>query len=429
MTAGLLLAAGGGLRFGMPKALARFRGEPLVHQAIRALRDGGCDPIVVVIGASAAEVAAQLPEDVAAVENPEWSTGMGSSLRAGLDALAEFAVDSAVVLTVDTPGVTAAAVARLAAHAAPDALARASYDGAPGHPVLLGRDHWPGVAALAVGDTGARAYLKTHRPVDVPCGDIADGADADHPADLTRLGGTVDAYGELALAHLAKVAEHNSDALDDAADLVLACIRADGLVLTSGAGHSLAAVAETFFRAGGLACVRPLVHDDLQVFGGARRATAAERRTGLAAEVFAAVPRTGHEVLFIFSNSGVNPFPVELAQTALDAGCPVVAVTSPTSSVGATRRAGGLLAQHATILLDTLTGPGDVAYPAESPVTASLSTMCNAFLWNLMLARLHDRATAEAVDLPRWRSSNVEGGDTANAALLDKYGERVPNLG
>lgn len=239
----------------------------------------------------------------------------------------------------------------------------------------------------------------------------------------------MDTYGELALAHLAKVAEHNADALDDAADLVLACVRADGLVLTSGAGHSLAAVAETFFRAGGLACVRPLVHDDLQVFGGARQATAAERRTGLAAEVFAEVPRSGHEVLFIFSNSGVNPFPVELAQSALDAGCPVVAVTSPASSAGATRRAGALLAQHATILLDTLTGPGDVAYPADSPVTASLSTLCNAFLWNQMLARLHDRATAAGVDLPRWRSSNVEGGDTANATLLDKYGERVPHLG
>ncbi|MFC5288821.1 sugar isomerase domain-containing protein [Actinokineospora guangxiensis] len=244
-----------------------------------------------------------------------------------------------------------------------------------------------------------------------------------------RLGGPVDTYGELALAHLAKVAEHNADALDDAADLVLACVRADGIVLTSGAGHSLAAVAETFFRAGGLACVRPLVHDDLQVFGGARQATAAERRSGLAAEVFAGVARTGHEVLFIFSNSGVNPFPVELAKTALDAGCPVVAVTSPASSAGATRRAGGLLAHHATIVLDTLTGPGDVAYPPASPVTSSLSTLCNALLWNLLLARLHDRAEAEGITLPRWRSSNVEGGDAANAGLLDSYGERVPNLG
>lgn len=239
----------------------------------------------------------------------------------------------------------------------------------------------------------------------------------------------MDTYGELALAHLARVAEHNAEALDDAADLVLACVRADGLVLTSGAGHSLAAVAETFFRAGGLACVRPLVHDDLQVFGGARQATAAERRSGLAAEVFGSVARTGHEVLVVFSNSGVNPFPVELAQTALAAGCPVIAVTSPASSAGATRRAGGLLAQHATILLDTLTGPGDVAYPPDSPVTSSLSTLCNALLWNLLLARLHDRAAAEGVELPRWRSSNVPGGDTANAGLLDHYGERVPNLG
>lgn len=237
------------------------------------------------------------------------------------------------------------------------------------------------------------------------------------------------AYGELVLSHLARVAAHNAEALDDAADLVLACVQADGLVLTSGAGHSLAAVAETFFRAGGLACVRPLVHEDLQVFGGARQATAAERRSGLAARVFAEVPLSGHEVLFVFSNSGVNPYPVELATAALEAGCPVVAVTSPASSAGAARRAGTLLAQHATILLDTLTGPGDVAYPPQTPVTASLSTLCNAYLWNEMLARVHDRAEAEGVSLPLWRSSNVPGGDTANAALLERYGLRVPHLG
>ena len=118
------------------------------------------------------------------VVNDDWETGMGSSLRAGLAALAPLHADATVVLLVDTPGITPAAVARVAAAAdGTDALAAASYAGAQGHPVLLGRRHWAGVSALAVGDVGARPYLKNHASElrFVPCDDIADGTDIDTP--------------------------------------------------------------------------------------------------------------------------------------------------------------------------------------------------------------------------------------------------------
>ena len=58
-------------------------------------------------------------------------------------------------------------------------LARAAYDGVPGHPVLLGRDHWAGVAAAATGDRGARDYLAAADVVLVECGDLASGRDVD----------------------------------------------------------------------------------------------------------------------------------------------------------------------------------------------------------------------------------------------------------
>ncbi|WP_235926348.1 sugar isomerase domain-containing protein [Actinokineospora pegani] len=242
-----------------------------------------------------------------------------------------------------------------------------------------------------------------------------------------RLAGGV--YGDLVLAHLAEVGARNAEALAQVAGMMLAGIRAGGLMLTAGAGHSLAAVAETFFRAGGLACVRPLHTDRLQVFGGARRATAAEREPGVAAAVFGEVSLSGNDILFVFSTSGINHYPVELAVTARAAGVPVVAVTSRATSAAATPRAGTRLYEHATVVLDTRTGPGDVAYPPAAPATASLSTLSNAYLWNQLLAHLHDLAEAEGVTLPRWQSSNTEGGDEANAQYLDVYGPRVPHLG
>jgi nicotine blue oxidoreductase len=184
--AGVVLAAGAGVRFGGPKAVAVLDGERLVDRAVRTLHDGGCRPVLVVQGA-----AALAPVDAELVSNPLWAGGMGSSLRAALSALADRAdVAAAVLLLVDTPWVAAAAVRRvIAAHASSGAqAAQASYDGVPGHPVLLARSTWAESAALATGDQGARGWLRRHRDevTLVDCSGTGDPRDVDRPEDLHR---------------------------------------------------------------------------------------------------------------------------------------------------------------------------------------------------------------------------------------------------
>lgn len=174
---------------GGPKALVELGGEPLVRRALRVLAAGGCGPLVVVLGAAADEVRAVLPTGVEVVVAEDWAEGMGASVRAGLAALerTEPVPDAALVHLVDLPGVTGEAVARLVAHGAPDALVRAAYGGAPANPVLLGREHWAGVRAVATGDAGARAYLAGHPALTlVECGDIATPDDVDTPEQLAR---------------------------------------------------------------------------------------------------------------------------------------------------------------------------------------------------------------------------------------------------
>jgi nicotine blue oxidoreductase len=187
--AGLLLAGGAGRRMGMPKALVPYRGRLFVESAADVLADGGCRPVVIVLGAQADRVRESAALDgFLVVDNPDWDEGMGASVRVGLVTLAGLPdLTAAVVLPVDVPGVTPAAVARLAALANPDVLARASFDGVPGHPVVIGRAHWAGVVDSATGDVGARDYLRTHHVLDVPCADVAVGTDVDRPADLARL--------------------------------------------------------------------------------------------------------------------------------------------------------------------------------------------------------------------------------------------------
>jgi nicotine blue oxidoreductase len=187
---GLVLAAGEGRRMGAPKALIRDADDtPWVVRVVRTLADAGVTDVVVVVGAAAAEVRQVLAhEDAHAVHASDWAEGMGASLVAGLRHVVDMAgppdVDAALVCLVDTPGLDVPVVRRMTATAAPGALARATFDGAPGHPVLLGREHFAGVLDSAAGDVGARAYLAAHAATEVECGDLAGGADVDTAADL-----------------------------------------------------------------------------------------------------------------------------------------------------------------------------------------------------------------------------------------------------
>ena len=189
-TTGLLLAAGAGRRYGSPKGLVIQDGVPWVVRAATALLDGGCGDVLVVTGAEAGEVEALLAdhhdERVTTVRCGTWEAGMGESLRAGLTALAtrgRTVPRCALVHLVDLPDVGADVVRRVieAGGRGRDALVRAAYDAVPGHPVLLGQDHWTGVLARVGGDTGARSYLRKARPVLVECGDLATGRDVDSP--------------------------------------------------------------------------------------------------------------------------------------------------------------------------------------------------------------------------------------------------------
>lgn len=191
---GLVLAAGAGRRMGGPKALLRLTptGPSLVELAVSRLHDAGLSEVHVVVGSAAPDVTARA-ERVGGhvVEAENWDEGMGASLRAGLDALARTDLRAAVLMLVDLPDVGSDVHERLlkAWVGSTDgeldaALVRTAYEGRPGHPVLLGREHWAVVRESAVGDHGARDYFRTHEPTLVECGDLATGRDVDRPRDV-----------------------------------------------------------------------------------------------------------------------------------------------------------------------------------------------------------------------------------------------------
>jgi CTP:molybdopterin cytidylyltransferase MocA len=175
MTAGIVLAAGAGRRFGEPKAPVVVDGERLVDRAVRNLRSAGCDPVFVVLGAWEGQV-----PDAQVIVNHGWEEGMGSSLRIGLKwagATSERDDDDAIITLVDLPGLTPAAVTRIME--SPGEIVAATFNGERGHPVRIAKKYWQELIDSLKGDEGAREFIKRHEVALVEVGDVAEGSDVD----------------------------------------------------------------------------------------------------------------------------------------------------------------------------------------------------------------------------------------------------------
>lgn len=236
-------------------------------------------------------------------------------------------------------------------------------------------------------------------------------------------------FGTAMRTHLLRVEVANAAALDQVAERMLDVVRNDGLIYVAGTGHSIGSVLETFYRAGGLACVQPLYHPSLLPLHGGQESTLCEHLPGLARLMVSHCHPGPDDLGIVVSNSGINAVPVELAEELAKQGTPVVAIVSLVHLRQATARVGRKIDQVADFILDTLVPYGDAAYPAGEGVTAAgMSSLTNVYLWNLLLTRLIDRAQAAGVTLPIWTSSNVAGGEERNAALFARFGPRVPTL-
>ena len=230
-------------------------------------------------------------------------------------------------------------------------------------------------------------------------------------------------YLEGITAILRQIEDEESDAMARAADLVADVICRDALVHVFGCGHSHLAALDTFYRAGGLACVSPLLDEDLMLHDGAAKSSRMEKMSGIASEAFRRQGVKTGDVVVVISASGKNAAPVEMLRAAKAAGVTTVAVSS-----SAYRAHGATLLDEADVPIDCKVPYGDAVIDVGAAKMGGLSTYASLFILNSVLIEGAKKAREKGMVPPIYTSGNVEGGAAKNIALEERYFGRVKRL-
>lgn len=224
-------------------------------------------------------------------------------------------------------------------------------------------------------------------------------------------------------ALLGKINNEESSAIESAAQAVADVICNDALVHIFGCGHSHLVALDTFYRAGGLACVSALLDEDLMLHDGAAKSSRMEKMPGVGAEVFRRHAVKPGDLVVVISASGKNAAPVEVLRAAKAAGVKTVAISS-----SAYTAKGGVLLAEADIGIDSKVAYGDAIIPVGDAFMGGMSTFAGLFILNSMLIEGARKAHARGTVPPIYRSGNVEGGTAGNALLEARYFDRIKRL-
>ena len=222
------------------------------------------------------------------------------------------------------------------------------------------------------------------------------------------------------------------ETLQGAGALVAQTLIDDGLVHVFGSGHSHMLAEELFYRAGGLGAVNPVLVDSLMLHANASLSTELERTPGLGTALFAGLQAVERDTLIVVTNSGANLVAIELATAARARGMAVIAIISRRHADSAVSRGGGAtpLDALADVVLDNLGVPGDaaIAVPGLDRPMGPTSSVIGTAMVNAIALTAAGIAAQRGAPAAVFASSNVVGGDEANAGILDRYRGRVRSL-
>lgn len=235
-----------------------------------------------------------------------------------------------------------------------------------------------------------------------------------------------------------KIANEEQESIDKAAEVLADFVLADKLINVFGpGGHSNLAAEEVLWRAGGLACVNPMLDPGTSLFFGAKRSNYIERTPGYAKAVLDTYGVHEGDVLVIVNAYGINSVTIDSALECKERGVTSIAITSKSFGLHtpkghqARHPSGKNLYEIADIYINSHLPLGDAVVDVEGIAPQKMgatSTYANAFAINLLMMTTAEKLAQRGMRPPVWTSANLPEGDLLNKEYEEKYGYRVRHL-
>jgi len=241
---------------------------------------------------------------------------------------------------------------------------------------------------------------------------------------------SADAYFNMALATLQRVAEREYAHIVQAAEVLVAATVSDQSIYSFGASHSFMLTEELVYRTGGFMLVNPIYPHGMNLFVRPMTATSRlERVVGLGAELLNSAPVREGDVLLIASTSGRNAVVIDMALAAREQGLHTIAITALayTQGVGSRHPSGKKLADLCDIVIDNGAPYGDaVVEVAGFPQKVGpLSSLTGIAIVNALVVETVAQLVARGIQPPVFMSANLDAGDAYNARLLAENKHRI----
>ena len=241
----------------------------------------------------------------------------------------------------------------------------------------------------------------------------------------------MDDYAWELTSRINEIRMNQRESILQAAGFVRDTVKADGLVYVFGCGHSHMLGEEGFYRAGGLACVCPMLFEPLMLQEGAVRSSTLEKQDGLYAQVLSRYGLTGADMLICVSTSGVNSVPVELASAVTAMGIPTVGISSwEYLNQEAHNPLHAHLKDVCRVSIDNRAPYGDACLQPEGLEMKAIpaSTVLSVYAMNSIFAEAIALMHREGIEAPLYVSGNIPGGREKNRRLIEKYSPRIRHL-
>jgi uncharacterized phosphosugar-binding protein len=251
----------------------------------------------------------------------------------------------------------------------------------------------------------------------------------DHLGASDQLSAPTRDYVVSAIDTLGRLLDREAANIATAAEWLADAVGSGGLIRLFATGHSSLLIQDLFYRAGGLAPVDAILEDSVTGYRDATKSEHVERLEGLAPLILDHRRLEPNDALVVFSQSGRNAVPIEVAQQARVRGLHTIAVTSLAHATGQTSRHSSGMHLHdvAELVIDTGTPLGDCAVSLPNgTLMGPLSTVVGSAVGHVLAIETAMRLHSRGEEAPVFRSGNMDGGREWNDALLDRYWGRIP---